>query len=150
MFRSTLLALSSLAIAYLTVALEPVSAQAAKAEPAPPNPLVEQLKTLGLAEKPFTLIVEIEIKPESVKKVEALMLTAATNTHKEPGCLMYDIHRDPNAPGKYVFLERFNGIKALEAHLAPDYTKNLLAAFGSESAGPPSIRIISQFSPTKK
>ncbi|MDX1961913.1 MAG: putative quinol monooxygenase [Pirellulales bacterium] len=117
-------------------------------QPAPGLP--EQLAKLGLADKTFTLIVEVKVKPESIKKMEALMVKAATNTHKEPGCEMYDIHRDPANPGTYYFLERFQGVKGLQAHLDTDYTKELLAAFGSEAASPPQIKIIEQFSPAKK
>jgi quinol monooxygenase YgiN len=125
-------------------------AWSADTQSADDNPLVARLKELGLQDKPFTLIVEVKVKPGSEKKLEELMLNAAVNTHKEPGCLMYDIHRDPETAGKYVFLERFKGVDGLNAHLAGDYTKKLLSAFATELAEPPAIRIINQFSPVKE
>lgn len=75
------------------------------------------------------------------------MLACVAKTHEEPGCLMYDVHRAPETKGKYVFLERFNGVAGLDAHLAGQYTKDLLAAFGSESSEPPKIMLLDQFSP---
>jgi quinol monooxygenase YgiN len=117
--------------------------------PAAPS-LPERLKTLKLADGPFTLVVEVHIKKESIKIVEPIMVTAAVNTHKEAGCLMYDYHREVEAgEGKYVILERFANLKELEEHMAFDYTKTLLAAFGEHSASPVNVRVIQQFTPVR-
>jgi len=118
---------------------------AADEKPAPS--LQDRLKAAAPDKKVFTLVVEISIKLESIERVEKLMLACVAKTHEEPGCLMYDVHRAPEAKGKYVFLERFNGVAALDAHLAGQYTKDLLAAFGSESSEPPKIILLDQFSP---
>ena len=118
---------------------------AADEKPAPS--LQDRLKAAALDSKTFTLVVEISIKPDSIAKVEKIMLEAVKQTNKEPGCKLYDVHRNPEVPGKYVFLERFDGVAGLDAHLAAPYTKELLAAFGSESSEPPKIMLLDQFSP---
>jgi len=115
---------------------------AADDKPAPS--LQDRLKAAALDKEPFTLVVEVSIKPGSIEKVEKLMLDAAKQTNKEPGCLLYDVHRNPETPGKYVFLERFRGVAGLDAHLAAQYTKDLLAAFGSESSEPVKIMLLNQ------
>jgi quinol monooxygenase YgiN len=115
---------------------------AADEKPAPS--LQDRLKAAALDSKTFTLVVEFTVKPESIAKMEKLMLTAYTETNKEPGCKLYDVHRNPEQPGKYVFLERFDGLKGLEAHLATQYTKDLLAGFGTESSEPPKIMLLNQ------
>jgi quinol monooxygenase YgiN len=128
-----------------TLALLSSALLAADEKPAPS--LQDRLKAVALDKKVFTLVVEISIKPESIAKVEKIMLEAVKQTNKEPGCQLYDVHRNPEQPGKYVFLERFNGVAGLDAHLAAQYTKDLLAAFGSESSEPPKIMLLDQFSP---
>ncbi len=127
-----------------------MSAIAVAAEPPATPTLPERLKTLKLADGPFTLVVEVHIKKESIKLIEPIMVTAAVNTHKEPGCLMYDYHRELEAgEGKYVILERFANLKALEEHMAFDYTQTLLKAFGEHSASPVNVRVIQQFTPVR-
>lgn len=115
---------------------------AADDKPAPS--LQDRIKAAMLDKETFTLVVEFTIKPESVAKMEPLMREAYTQTNKEPGCKLYDYHRNPEAPGKYVFLERFDGVAGLEAHLAAQYTKDLLAGFGTESSEPPKITLLKQ------
>ncbi|MGC4005512.1 MAG: antibiotic biosynthesis monooxygenase [Pirellulales bacterium] len=110
----------------------------------------ERIKAAGLAEKPFTLVVVFSTKPESAGKLDPLVQRGATETHKEKDCLLYDAHKNPEVPGQYVFLERFQGIAGLEAHVATDYTKDLLAAFAAEATAPPKISIVDQVSPTRK
>jgi quinol monooxygenase YgiN len=115
---------------------------AADEKPAPS--LQDRIKAAMLDKETFTLVVEFTIKPESVEKMEKLMREAYKQTNKEPGCKLYDFHRNPETPGKYVFVERFDGIAGLEAHLAAQYTKDLLAGFGSESSEPPKIMLLQQ------
>ena len=115
---------------------------AADEKPAPS--LQDRLRAAALDKEVFTLVVEFTIKPESVEKMEKLMLEAYKQTNKEPGCNLYDFHRNAEVPGKYVFLERFDGVAGLEAHLAAQYTKDLLAGFGTESSEPPKITVLKQ------
>jgi quinol monooxygenase YgiN len=39
-------------------------------------------------------------------------------TRAEPGCLVYELHRDPENPAKFMFYERFRNQEALDAHAA--------------------------------
>lgn len=132
----------TLALLLLTLGLLSNTLCAADEKPAPS--LQDRLRAAALDKKVFTLVVEFTIKPESVAKMEKLMREAYTQTNKEPGCKLYDYHRNPEVPGKYVFLERFDGVAGLEAHLAAQYTKDLLAGFGTESSEPPKITVLEQ------
>lgn len=131
-------------IAFILSSLALLSSALLAADEKPAPSLQDRLKAAALDSKTFTLVVEISIKPDSIAKVEKIMLEAVKQTNKEAGCKLYDVHRNPEQPGKYVFLERFDGFKGLEAHLAAPYTKDLLAAFGSESSEPPKIMILNQ------
>ncbi len=131
------------ALTLLTILFISTTLFAADEKPPAPS-LQDRIKAAMLDKETFTLVVEFTIKPESVEKMEKLMREAYTQTNKEPGCKLYDFHRNAEVPGKYVFLERFDGVAGLEAHLAAQYTKDLLAGFGSESSEPPKIMLLKQ------
>ena len=38
-------------------------------------------------------------------------------TRKEPGCLVYELHCDPENPGKFMFYEKFKSQAALDLHV---------------------------------
>jgi quinol monooxygenase YgiN len=38
-------------------------------------------------------------------------------TRQEPGCLAYELHFDPDMPGKFMFYEKFVDQAALDAHV---------------------------------
>jgi quinol monooxygenase YgiN len=38
-------------------------------------------------------------------------------TRQEPGCLAYELHFDPDTPGKFMFYEKFVDQAALDAHV---------------------------------
>lgn len=45
-------------------------------------------------------------------------------TRQEPGCLAYELHRDPEAPGRFMFYEEFADQAALDAHIiSPHFRK---------------------------
>ena len=48
-------------------------------------------------------------------------------TRSEPGCLVYELHRDPQNPGKFMFYERFSSQAALDEHLASPHFKAFAA-----------------------
>jgi len=39
-------------------------------------------------------------------------------TRREPGCLLYQLHRDPAHPGRFMFYEIWDNQAALDAHMA--------------------------------
>ncbi len=56
-------------------------------------------------------------------------------TREEPGCLAYELHADPEHPGKFLFYEKFKDQAALDAHLAtPHFQK--FAAFRNQGNAP--------------
>ena len=38
-------------------------------------------------------------------------------TRQEPGCLAYELHFDPESPGRFMFYEKFADQAALDAHV---------------------------------
>ncbi|HUI51888.1 MAG TPA: putative quinol monooxygenase [Terriglobales bacterium] len=48
-------------------------------------------------------------------------------TRKEPGCLVYELHSDPENQGKFLFYEKFRNQAALDFHIATPHFKKFLA-----------------------
>jgi quinol monooxygenase YgiN len=48
-------------------------------------------------------------------------------THEEEGCILYALHRGADDPARLAFVERWASRDALEAHLASDHVKAVLA-----------------------
>lgn len=65
----------------------------------------------------FTLIVNIQIKPDAVDRFMPLALeNAKASRDTEPGCRQFDVLIDPGDPTRVVFYEVYDNEAAFEAH----------------------------------
>ncbi|OAI54358.1 hypothetical protein AYO44_03560 [Planctomycetaceae bacterium SCGC AG-212-F19] len=78
--------------------------------------------------KPFALIVTIKAKAGKEKELEAAFAPCVAATKKEPGCIAYELNRDPDEPTTFIMFEKFKNIAALEAHLKLEHTAKLFNA----------------------
>ena len=58
-------------------------------------------------------------------------------THDEPGCLSYALHRDVNDPLRLVLVERWTSQVALERHFQQPYLEGLGQLAGGLLSEPP-------------
>jgi quinol monooxygenase YgiN len=115
--RSCLLALTALAVA----------GAFSTAPGADDHPVIALVKSkVKDPSRPFALLVTIKAKPGKEKDVEALFAPCIAATKKEPGCLAYELNRDPDDPTTYVMYEKFKSVAALDDHLKQEHTKKLL------------------------
>jgi quinol monooxygenase YgiN len=125
--------------AVVLTALSTVAAdRPAKSPPSLPERLERALKS---DDKPFTLVIQIYVKPEAATKFEAAAANAAKASRKDEGCLAYDFQRDLEKPGHYILVERWTGLTALQLHLPKEHTKTILAVFADLSTAPPTASI---------
>jgi quinol monooxygenase YgiN len=85
--------------------------------------------------KPFALFVTIKAKAGKEKELEAAFAPCIAATKKEPGCLAYELNRDPDDPITYVMFEKFKNLAALEDHLKQGHTTKLFQAIGPLTDG---------------
>jgi quinol monooxygenase YgiN len=87
-----------------------------------------------------SIIATIQAKPgsEADFKAAALQLIAAVRAN-EPGCLLYTLNQG-DAPGTFVFMERYASEEAVAAHRATEHFKTLGRAMGAFMAGPPNVQ----------
>jgi quinol monooxygenase YgiN len=87
-----------------------------------------------------SIIAIIQAKPgsEADFKAAALQLIAAVRAN-EPGCLLYTLNQG-DAPGTFVFMERYANEEAVAAHRATEHFKTLGRAMGAFMAGAPNVQ----------
>lgn len=64
------------------------------------------------------LNVHMEAVPGHEEELAEQLLALVAPTRSEAGCLIYELHRDPENPGKFMFYERFVNQEALDSHTA--------------------------------
>ncbi len=92
----------------------------------------------------IAIVATIKVKPGMEKTFEdvAAELVAQVNA-KEEGCLLYSLHRAPEAQ-TYVFLERYRDDAALETHRGTAHFKEIGGRMGPCLDGRPQILRLTQ------
>jgi quinol monooxygenase YgiN len=117
--------------------------QARAADDKKEDPILANVKTrVKDPKKQFTLVIRLKVKEGSAEKFEAAFAKASRETHKEKGCIAYDLNRDTEDAARYVVYERWKNLAALEEHLKSDYIKALLAALPELLDGAPEPSVL--------
>ena len=74
---------------------------------------------------PVVAIIRAKKGRESI--LEGILKDLVSATHKEPGCLLYALHKAASDPGAFVFVERWKSQQDLEAHLAMPHIAKAMA-----------------------
>jgi quinol monooxygenase YgiN len=115
----------------------------AAAEARDENPIVASVRSkLKDPGKPFTLLVTLRVKEGMGSKLEAAFAKATGPTHKEKGCVAYDLNRDAEKPDHYVLYERWKSLADLESHLKADHTRALLDEIHDLTAAQPELQVL--------
>ena len=85
------------------------------------------------------VVATVDVKPESADAAQAAITTAIEATHAEPGALAYALHRDLKDPNRFVIVEKWANLAALEEHAQTPHLKQLFADLGPLLAAPPTI-----------
>jgi quinol monooxygenase YgiN len=78
-----------------------------------------------MTETPIILNVHFQAAPGHEEKLGAALHALVVPTREEPGCLVYELHFDPDDPAKFMFYEKFANQAALDYHLNTPHFKNL-------------------------
>lgn len=65
----------------------------------------------------LTIVAKIQAEPGWELEVEQALLAAVDPTLAEDGCLQYDLHRDLNQPGLFLYYENWASRSQWEAHM---------------------------------
>ena len=107
------------------------------------NPIVAAVKPrLKNPDKPFTLVVRVQVKEGAADRLEAAFAKATRATRQEKGNLAYDLNQDPQEPSHYLLYERWKSLADLEAHLGTPYIKALLTELHEVTVGSPDLQVL--------
>lgn len=107
------------------------------------HPIVTLVKSkLKDGNKPFTLMVTIQAKAGQEAKVVSTFAPCVKASRKDKGCILYDLHADPDKPHTYVLIEKWQNLSDLEKHLQAAHTQTLLKTLPELLEGPPDVRVL--------
>lgn len=79
----------------------------------------------SMTEKPIVLNVHFQAASGHEGELGKQLHAMVQPTLKEPGCMVYELHRDPEDTSKFMFYEKFSSQAALDHHLATEHFKHL-------------------------
>jgi quinol monooxygenase YgiN len=80
-----------------------------------------------MSEAPIVLNVHMQAAAGRERDLEIQLRELVEPTRKEQGCLVYELHIDPENLGKFMFYEKFRNQTALDTHVASPHFKRFLA-----------------------
>ncbi len=92
--------------------------------------------------RPLSLLARFTVQREHEPKVEAAFSVARSPTLKEPGCLAFNLNRDPRNPGQFVVYEQWRTFADFEAHFRTDYVTHLRAELNELLVGEPKFEVL--------
>lgn len=94
--------------------------------------------------KHLTVIAIIKAKPGKEAALRQELLNLIPITHKEPGCINYDLHISTEHPGHFMFHENWTSKRHLDDHLARPHLTAIAAKADELFAEPPQITLWEQ------
>jgi quinol monooxygenase YgiN len=91
---------------------------------------------------PLSLLVRFEVAEPDGEAVLAAFKQAKSRTLNEPGCLVFELNRDPRGSGRFVVYERWRSLTDLEEHLRTDYVAELRSVFNRLILGEPEFQVL--------
>lgn len=91
--------------------------------------------------KAITVIATFQALPGKEAELKQALIALVAPTRLEAGCINYDLHVLPEAPGKFLFHENWTSKAHLDAHLQSPHIKALLPRVPELAAGLPEITI---------
>jgi quinol monooxygenase YgiN len=91
--------------------------------------------------KTITVIATFRAKPGQEAELKKALVSLVAPTHKEAGCLNYDLHVSSEDPTKFLFHENWTSKAHLDAHLKNDHIQVLLPRLDGLCVGLPEIVI---------
>ena len=98
----------------------------------------------------FVLIVEFQVKPESLAKFnELIAVNAKASVATEPGCRQFDVLRALDDPNRIVLYEVYDSEAAFKTHLEQAHTKTFLGQVKELVTKQTAVKLARSVAPTK-
>ena len=73
--------------------------------------------------KELVVVARIEAKEDKVEFVKSELIKLIEPTHKERGCIRYDLHQDNENPALFLFFEEWESRELWQAHIESRHLK---------------------------
>lgn len=77
-----------------------------------------------MEESPIIINAHFQAAPGREKELASALQALVAPSRKEPGCLAYELHFDPEDPARFMFYEKFAGQAAIDLHILSPHFKN--------------------------
>jgi quinol monooxygenase YgiN len=104
----------------------------------------------NMADKKVTVLAKIKAKPGMEDAVRETVMSLVGPTHKEPGCINYDLHVSLDDKGQLMLYENWVSKKDLDDHLEMPYLREFLGKAEDMLAEPVEITLWEMISEPKK
>ncbi len=94
-----------------------------------------------MSKKIITVVATFQARPGMEAELKNALIALVAPTHKEAGCLNYDLHVSPEDAGKFLFHESWTSKAHLDAHLKNTHIQVLLPRLDKLAVGMPEIKI---------
>lgn len=92
--------------------------------------------------KPLAILAQFQVRDGTQDLVEAAFAEASVSTAEEPGVIAYQVHRERQAPTRFVVYERWRSLADLDAHLRTPYIRALRRVIDGAVVGTPEFRVL--------
>ncbi|MCW9034880.1 MAG: antibiotic biosynthesis monooxygenase [Rhodospirillales bacterium] len=80
----------------------------------------------------LTIIANVYAKPDQIELVKSELVKLIPLTHKDEGCIQYDLHQDNDNPAHFTFYENWETRDLWQAHMnAPHLAAYMEATEGA-------------------
>jgi quinol monooxygenase YgiN len=94
-----------------------------------------------MSEKTITVVATFQARPGKEAELKKALISLVEPTHREVGCLNYDLHVSPDDPAKFLFHENWTSKAYLDAHLKSAHLQALLPRLDELCVAFPEIKI---------
>jgi len=99
----------------------------------------EQLKN---PDRKFQMLVFFEIMPETEDAFRTAFAEPLKQTQTEPGNIVYRLTQDTVNPEKFIVIEQWKSLDALDSHLKQPYLAKLLTDVEGILAAQPDVQVL--------
>lgn len=93
-----------------------------------------------------TVIAKLVAKQDKIAELRNVLLHMVEETHKEFGCINYDLHSSALRPELFLFHENWQSQEHLDAHMQTNHFKELKAKIPNLCSTEPEIELFTMIS----
>lgn len=91
------------------------------------------------------LNVHMKALPGHEEELFALLQAMVEPTRAEAGCMIYELHRDAEDAGRFMFYERFVSQEALDSHVATPHLTHFRAVRAASNPDPLESQVVTKW-----